>query len=387
MAMDVLDKAAFDRLLNHTESNCVSFYLPTHRHGEGTRKDRIRLKNMVATAEKHLQNRGFSLKQTEEFLRPVQRMLREELFWSHLEDGLAIFLAKNIFEHYRVTVSFEQEVYVSGRFLLRPLLPVLSGNGRFHLLTLTQKKVRLFRGDRYGIEEMTVTEAPTTMEELEQYRDIENLINVHSIPYGRTANKGAIFHGHGEGVDGKQVKRAIEDFIKAVNKGIARQLAPGREPLVLAGTDYLCAVYRDVNSYPHLKTDVIGGNPELMDRRRLHEHAWNLVETDYDYDRNRRAAWFWDKIDTNHVATDPRMIVPAAYEGRLDTLFLDPHRNLWGRFHPEDGRVEIEPWYDSTNEDLLDMAVHYALANGGHVYPAEPQHMPKEIAMAAILRY
>ncbi len=387
MAMDVLDRATLEKLIDYTEPHCISFFLPTHKHGEGTRQDRIRLKNLAANAEEHLYHRGLGTNEIEETLRPVRELLREDLFWSHLEDGLAIFLGRQKFQHYRLPVSFEQEVYVAKHFLLRPLLPLLSGNGRFYLLTLTQKKVRLFTGDRYGLQETSLTDAPTTMETLEQYRDIEKFIQVHTMPRGKIAGAGAMFHGHGEGVEGKPLKRAIEDFLKAVQKGVDRQLAPGREPLVLAGTDYLCGVYREINFYTNLKNEFIGGNPELMDRRQLHERAWKIVEADYDYDRNRRAAYFWDKVGTKTVATDPHFIVPAAYQGRLDTLFVDPNEHLWGKFDPADGHIEIEPWYDSTNEDLVDMTVHYALGRGSYVYPAQRQCMMEETPMVAILRY
>ncbi|HPD46361.1 MAG TPA: hypothetical protein P5279_06840 [Anaerohalosphaeraceae bacterium] len=387
MAMDVLDKAALNRLLEYSEPNCVSFYVPTHKHGEETKQDRIHLKNLMAAAARHLENRGLSPKEAEEMLKPVHQLLREDLFWSHLEDGLAIFLAREMFEYYRLPVAFHPEVYVAKRYLLRPLVPMLSGNGRFFLLTLSQKKVRLFEGDRYSLEELELTEAPTTMEVLEQYRDIEKFIQVHTMPRGTTQGSGAMFHGHGEGVEGKQVKKAIEDLIKSVEKGVNKQLAARREPLVLAGTDYLCSVYREVNSQPRLKDEVISGNPELIDRRQLHSRAWKIVEGDYDYDRNRRATYCWDKIGTELVVTDPRRIVPAAYEGRLDTLFVDPHEHLWGTFRPEDGYVQVEPWYDSNNEDLVDTTVHYALGRGGHVYPSHRQAMPGETPMTAIMRY
>ncbi|MBE0536946.1 MAG: hypothetical protein IH624_14880 [Phycisphaerae bacterium] len=387
MAMDHFDRSILEKLIDYEEPHCISFYLPTHKQGDDTREDSIRLKNLAATAEDHLHHRGLSANEVEEFLRPVRELLREEFYWSHLEEGLAIFLGRDLFEHYRLPVSFDQEVYVSRHLLLRPLLPVLSGNGRFFLLTLSQKKVRLFEGDRYALNELELTDAPDTMEELEQYRDIEHFIQVHTMPRGTTAGTDAMFHGHGEGVEGKPLKRAIGDFLKSVRNGINKQLAPRRAPLVLAGTDYLCGAYREIDSHPQLKTEIIGGNPELIDRRHLHSRAWKIVAGDFDYDRNRRAAYFWDKVGTEKVATDPHLILPAAYEGRLDTLFVDPHEHVWGTFRPADGHVEIEPWYDSINEDLVDMTVHYALGRGGYVYPAERQCMPGEAAMAAILRY
>jgi len=42
-------------------------------------------------------------------------------------------------------------VVVSDRFHLKPLLPLLTGDGRFYILALSQNQVRLLQGTRYSV--------------------------------------------------------------------------------------------------------------------------------------------------------------------------------------------------------------------------------------------
>ncbi|MGH8601563.1 MAG: hypothetical protein ACREXR_01905, partial [Gammaproteobacteria bacterium] len=43
---------------------------------------------------------------------------------------------------------------VEHRFHLKPLFPLISGDGTFYLLALSQNEVRLFKGSRYHINEL-----------------------------------------------------------------------------------------------------------------------------------------------------------------------------------------------------------------------------------------
>jgi hypothetical protein len=45
-------------------------------------------------------------------------------------------------------------VIVSERFHVKPLLPLLSGDGRFYVLALSQNEIRLLQGTRYSVEQV-----------------------------------------------------------------------------------------------------------------------------------------------------------------------------------------------------------------------------------------
>jgi hypothetical protein len=53
--------------------------------------------------------------------------------------------------HYHLLVTFVFNTEDSDRFHLKPLLPLLTGDGRFYILALSQNQVRLLQGTRYSV--------------------------------------------------------------------------------------------------------------------------------------------------------------------------------------------------------------------------------------------
>src|SRR6185503_15671812 len=99
------------------------------------------------------------------------------------------------------------------RFHLTPLLPLLNGNGHFHLLALSQKDVRLYMGDRETLHEVELRGVPRSVEEALHYEVSEHSLQFHSTPAtpqtigsrGRpsangqsvpTGRRQGMFHGH-----------------------------------------------------------------------------------------------------------------------------------------------------------------------------------------------
>ena len=90
------------------------------------------------------------------------------------------------------------------------------------------------------------------------------------------AASAAIFHGHGVGELPDKKDRILRYFQK-VDAGLNDILADQQAPLVLAGVDYLLPIYQQANSYPHLLTDGITGDPEDVSDEDLHRQALDIV--------------------------------------------------------------------------------------------------------------
>lgn len=90
-------------------------------------------------------------------------------FWQHGSDGLAVFLARDLFRSYRLPIRFDELVAVSNRFHTKPLLPLLTGDGRFYVLALSQNDVRLFLCTKYSVSEVNLEGVPRSLEEALRY--------------------------------------------------------------------------------------------------------------------------------------------------------------------------------------------------------------------------
>jgi hypothetical protein len=87
------------------------------------------------------------------------------------------------------------------------------------------------------------------------------------------------------------------------------------------------------------------------------------------------------------ASADLRSILPAAYEGRVHTLFIAVGEYRWGTFNPRDISVELHEKRKNGDHDLLDQAAVYTLANGGTVYPVSRHEVPEGAMAAALFRY
>jgi hypothetical protein len=116
--------------------------------GTTTQQDPIRFKNLIRQAEELLVSSGLRGQDARDLLEPVKKLDNSE-FWQYQSDGLAIFISTNVFRYYCLPLNFEELVVVTDRFHFKPLLPLLTGDGKFYILALSQNDVRLLQGTRY----------------------------------------------------------------------------------------------------------------------------------------------------------------------------------------------------------------------------------------------
>lgn len=152
--MDILNASDLLRLTDQSGSTRISIFLPTHRGGPQTERNRIRLKNQLRYAHHALQADGMPTGQIDAMLVPGYRLLEMVGLWEQSSDGLAVFLGPDGGHHLRVPLRLPDLVTVGDRSMVRPLLPLLNTGGHFYVLALSQDDIRLFRGTRAGLDEV-----------------------------------------------------------------------------------------------------------------------------------------------------------------------------------------------------------------------------------------
>jgi hypothetical protein len=275
---------------------------------------------------------------------------------------------------------------VGERFHLKPLLPLLSGDGRFYVLALSQAEVRLFQCTRYSVGEVALESIPGSLAEALRYDDPERQLQFHTGTPTGTGKRAALFHGHGVGTD--DTKDNILRYFRQVDRGLRALLGEESAPLVLAGVDYLFPIYREANTYPNLLEKRITGNPEGLTAKELHGQAWKIVEFHFQREQKDAAARYRQFTGTDRASSDLKAIVPAAYHGRVEVLFVAVGIQRWGSFDPQENVVHLHRTPEPGDEDLLDLAAIQTLLHGGAVYAVEQEGVPDQKAsMAALYRY
>jgi len=234
---------------------------------------------------------------------------------------------------------------------------------------------------------------PKSLGEILQYDEFERTLQFHSGVVAQTdrgTTGSVVFHGQGGGGDENWRKEAMVRYLKAVDAGLREMLGAEQPWVVLAGVAHLRGIFREVSHYPRLAPDDIDANPETLSLNELHTRAYSIIRPVF-MEREKDAIALFEHLygtQSMRVATDIREIVPAAYFARVEVLFADVDRPIWGTFDRESSEVHVHLEQTNGSIDLLDFAVVHTLRNGGTVFALPAERMPvNETPVAAIFRY
>jgi hypothetical protein len=397
--MQIISREDVKTLLEQPKSNCVSIYMPVHPAGAEVRQDPIRFKNLIKEAEARLIDAGLDQKEAMDLLSKAHELDVQE-FWEQLgEHGLAIFISQDILRYYALPIDFEELVVVTDRFHVKPLLPILNGNGRFYILALSQNQVRLLVGTHYRCQEIDLTRVeglPTSLDEALQYDDTSEKQLQRRSSAGGASNSGSpgsqagSFHGQGSDTGGEEHKVDILRFFQEVAPALEKNILHEQQaPLVLAGVEYLLPLYNSANRYQNLMAEAITGNPEILSAQELHSAAWGIVEAYFHKSQEEVLERYHELFggNTGKASNKLEEIIPAAYYQRIDSLVVAVNQQQWGLFDTATETVYLHDEEETGDEDLLDFAAAHTLLNGGTVYAVPPEQIPYSTPVAAIFRY
>jgi hypothetical protein len=367
--MDILNARILTRLHDEHGGVRISMFLPTHRGGPQLARNRIRLKNLLRRAEQALREDGMSA----EMLEPARHLLDLGRVWERPGDGLAIFVWPGGIRHFRIPLRPPELVAVGDRFLVRPLLPLLTAGGHFYVLALNQDDIRLFKGTPYRLDEVTV--------------DGLALAVWATMPRRRTRVQA--FVADRGGIGSRAVFGGIEDdptplvlqHFRRVDRALRETLQAETAPVVLAGIRSTQALYRQVNTYPRLVGEGVDGNYRDLSLERLHRLAWPLAEPVLREDETAAADTYRKLRGTGRTSNDPAAVGVAAGQGRVETLFVRTDK-------PPAGTPPIIRLLEKAGAaDRVDCVAISTLRHDGAVYAVPGDRMPDTTTMAAVLRY
>ncbi len=367
-----------------SESPCVSIFLPTHRAGAEVQQDPVRFKNLLRRAEEQMTDLGVRKGDTDRVLGPSRRLLEMGDFWRHSKDGLAVLLSPNTFRPLRVPFGFNERVDIGERLRVRPLLPLLGHETEFYVLAISLNAVKLFRAGRFDMSEVDLGEDGISIEQV-LGRELEgHSLQFHTGAPPAGAKRAAVYHGQGAGEDDR--KQDIVKFLRAIDDTVMEAIENRSAPMVLAAVDYLIPMYRDVSEHPNVLENGVVGNPEPLAPEELHPKAWEAAASALTKPRADKLARLREEAAGERTSDDINKILPSAYDGRVDALFISSDGECRGEFEPGLRTVEIRGTRRTGDDDLYDLAAFLTLAHGGDVYTAGEEEIQGR-PISALLRY
>ncbi len=383
--MDLLTRTELvDLAQSRSQGPRVSLYMPTHRFGEGVQGDPLRWKNLVTGVENALAER-LGAREASALLAPARELQGDGNAWQYMSDGLVMLLRAGEHHVYRVPAPLPELASVGDRWIVGPLLRLLSGDGHFLLLGLSQGEVRLLEGSRHTVEQVQLADVPTSLREF--VRPPEDRPAPMARP-SSTASRGgpAVFYGHGA-TDDRAKEEDVRRFLREVSSGLREALPSMSSPMVLVGLNPLASIYRDVSTYDRLVPEAVVHNPEQLSAEELHAKVWPLIERRLREERGQAMERFHALQGTGRTSHDLGEVAEAAAHGRVETLFVTADPWCWEKV-AKDSTAVVALGQDDAYMDCerVDTAATDTMINSGQVYVTTQQVAP-EGDVAAIFRY
>ena len=349
---------------------CVSIFLPTTPVSTESDADRILLKNLAKEAVEQLEAAGTDKRRIWALVEELDDLVDDDEFWRFQAHGLAVYASPDNLRTFRVPNALETMVKVSDRFHLKPLLRSVTFCNVGYVLALADGGVRLVE---------VSADLPATEVKVEGMpRDAASAV-------GKASISSRSYSGRIVGSEGKKVR--LRQYARAVDAALRGLLAGSAVPLVLASVENLGALYRSVNSYPHLVAQSIEDNPERLSAAELATAARAIFGDIY---RQRVADWnalYGQRRNEGRATTDLARVARAATFGAVQSLLVDMDKVVNGTLDESDGTVHLADGPCADTYGVVDEVARRVLLSGGEVWSVRAGDIPEGKPLAAILRF
>ena len=382
--MKSLTRESVAEVLAAHPAPCLSLYQPTHRRHPENDQDPIRFRNLVKELETSLLQ-TFPAAEVRSILQPFDALAADRDFWRHTLDGLAVLGAPDLFRVFRLPRPVSALAVVADTFHVKPLWQFLQSVDRYQVLGVSLDKIRLFEGDRDGLEEVELAAGvPRTMDEAlgSELTDAHQTVASYG---GVGGSSHPIHHGHGGKTD--EVEIDADRFFRAVDRAVLEHHSrPTGLTLILAALPEHHHRFHVVSQNPFLLAEGIKVNPDAVTSGALRTLAWQVVEPQYEARLAKLTSDFGQAQATGLGSDNLGQISASAASGRVATLLIEAEREIAGHLDQTTGKIG-GALDDACADDVLDDLGELVGKMGGEVLVIPVAKMPTRSGVAAIYRY
>lgn len=371
-----------NELLAEHEPPCVSLYQPTHRSHPENQQDPIRYRNLLQEMEASLRKK-YPTKKFDVLLARFEALARDEDFWRHRTDALAILASADKFEVFELQRPVAELMVVADSFHLKPLLRIVQSADRYQILCLNREEARLYEGNRDALDPVDLGAMTSTMGAALG----EELTPSHQTVSSPGGGVGTLAMRHGQGSRKDDVDGDRDRFFRAIDRDVLEQHSrPSGLPLMLVALAEHHAPFRAVSHNPYLMAEGLTIHPDALSPEQLRVQAWAQVEPRY-LERLAKLVDAYQVAKSRQLGSeDIKEVAAAAVAGRIAVLLVEAGRQEPGRIQP-DGSVRPGDLADPGTDDLLDDLAELTLRGKGDVVVVPAGRMPGSTGVAASYRF
>lgn len=390
--MKSLDRMILTKICQSNPTLQTSLVMPTVKAGREVRQNAIRFKNLLHEAIEQTERMGDPAEELRMTLSQCEPIIDDDDWWQHQDEGLALLVTSRGHDFIQLPNPPEEFVFTGTVPYIRPLVKAIQDDSRFHILAVSQNRVRLFRASKSTIEQLEPQDLPKDLRSALAIDEYQSSLQQHSSDPS-IGKEGTIFHGHGG--SGMEVRKSDELrlYFQKLNHALENEQELKTTPLIFAGVEYLFPMFRDTSNHPDLVAEPLTGNPDDENPKSLRDRAWGLLEKRFATSIQR----LLEKVDTSGVSEttciEIEEIIKAAQQGAVETLLIRDDAQIWGTVDGTDGSVtsRLERINDEDiargAQDLLNLAAVKTVATGGTVYTLPSNEIGETQQAIAVLRF
>lgn len=364
---DIPSRAQIAQLLRARGDHLVSIYSPTTPITPEADAARIGFKNLAAQAQEELRAGGAGAAEREAVEQALADLDEDRDFWAEQAHSLAVFADADGLRSFRLPNRLTAAVQVADRYYVKPLLRTVTFPQTAFVLALAEGSVRL----------LEVTPDLPTFE-----------VRVPDLPRD-AAGKASITDRSParrlQGTEGR--KTLVRNYARAVDRALRAVLVGRDVPLILAASEPIDAIFRSVNSYPHLADRSLPGSPEAATDAELGEAAREVLDGLYAERLRELADRFEQRSAGGRTAVEINDLGRAATFGAVETLFVDIDARLAGTIDEASGEVSLDETEEAGDYGVVDELCRRVVLSDGTVLAVRAADVPGGGPAAAILRY
>jgi hypothetical protein len=187
----------------------------------------------------------------------------------------------------------------------------------------------------------------------------------------------------GTGDERETQQTYVADFYKIVDRGVHQLLNGRRAPLILMGVEEDTALFRSVTTYPNLAPESIHGSPDgSVHEPDLLREAYAVIRAGIVESTKKDLVEWRERAAPARFSTDPGTILQAAFDGRVDRIYIEEGAQRTGVFE-----IPAKREYRCCGEeDLLNLAAVETVLQSGKAF-AMPDGSIGSAGVAAVFRY
>jgi hypothetical protein len=367
---DIPSRSQIQRLLEARGGHRVSIYLPTSPITPEAEAARIAFKNLAAQAGEKLRAAGLGAADREAIEEALDDLHEDPDFWAEQAHSLAVFVDPHGLRSFRLPNRLTATVQVADRYYVKPLLRTVTFPQTAFVLALAEGSARLLEvTPDLPTFEVRVPGLPT---------DAAAAVGKASITDRSPARRL-------QGTEGR--KTLVRSYARAVDRALRAVLVGRDVPLILAASEPIDAIFRSVNSYPHLANRSLPGSPEATSDAELGEAAREILDGLYAEQLRDLADLFEQRSSGGRTAVEINDLGRAATFGAVEILVVDIDARLAGTIDDESGAVSLDDGEQAGDYGVIDELCRRAILADGTVLAVRAADIPGGGPAAAILRY